>query len=167
MFHRCAIDKRLPADLYGDVFVAEPAANLVSRIVLDDSGPTLRARKAYPEGEFLASTDERFRPVNLSSAPDGTLYGIELLKLLRQRRPGALFNERFAEYLERMRTSSPLGVLGEAMDQAYLLLYLADYLFTIRRVSQQVGERSIYNVLCGRNEFLQSFNEGCSSIRIF
>ena len=26
---------------------------------------------------------------------------------------------------ERMRTSSPLGVLGEAMDQAYLLLYLA------------------------------------------
>jgi len=33
--------------------------------------------------------------------------------------------ELFAEYLERMRTSSPLGVLGEAMDQAYLLLYLA------------------------------------------
>jgi 3-oxoacyl-[acyl-carrier protein] reductase len=31
----------------------------------------------------------------------------------------------FAEYLEQMRTSSPLGVLGEAMDQAYLLLYLA------------------------------------------
>jgi 3-oxoacyl-[acyl-carrier protein] reductase len=33
--------------------------------------------------------------------------------------------ERFGEYLERMRTSSPLGVLGQAMDQAYLLLYLA------------------------------------------
>ena len=33
--------------------------------------------------------------------------------------------ELFAEYLERMRVSSPLGVLGEAMDQAYLLLYLA------------------------------------------
>src|SRR6476646_7732010 len=38
---------RLPAELYGSAFVAEPAANLVSRIVLDDSGPTLRARKAY------------------------------------------------------------------------------------------------------------------------
>jgi mono/diheme cytochrome c family protein/glucose/arabinose dehydrogenase len=65
---------RLPADLYGSVFVAEPAANVVSRIVLDDSSGTLAARKAYDRGEFLASTDERFRPVYISNAPDGTLY---------------------------------------------------------------------------------------------
>ncbi len=65
---------RLPPDLYGNVFVAEPAANLVSRIVLSDDGTGLRARKAYERGEFLASTDERFRPVFLSNAPDGTLY---------------------------------------------------------------------------------------------
>jgi putative membrane-bound dehydrogenase-like protein len=65
---------RLPADLYGSVFVAEPAANLVSRIVLADASGTLKARKAYDRGEFLASTDERFRPVYLSNAPDGTLY---------------------------------------------------------------------------------------------
>src|SRR5262249_411400 len=48
---------RLPADLYGNVFVAEPAANLVSRIIVSDDGTTLRARKAYERGEFLASTD--------------------------------------------------------------------------------------------------------------
>lgn len=65
---------RLPPDVYGNVFVAEPAANLVSRIVLSDDGTTLRARKAYDRGEFLASSDERFRPVYLSNAPDGTLY---------------------------------------------------------------------------------------------
>ena len=65
---------RLPADLYGNVFVAEPAANLVSRIVLTDDGSGIRARKAYDRGEFLASTDERFRPVYLSNAPDGTIY---------------------------------------------------------------------------------------------
>ena len=65
---------RLPAELYGNVFVAEPAANLVSRIVLEDDGATLRARKAYEQGDFLASTDERFRPVFISNAPDGTLY---------------------------------------------------------------------------------------------
>jgi hypothetical protein len=65
---------RLPADLSGNVFVADPAANLVSRIILSDDGTTLRARKAYDRGEFLASTDERFRPVYLSNAPDGTLY---------------------------------------------------------------------------------------------
>lgn len=65
---------RLPAELYGNVFVAEPAANLVSRIVVSDDGTGLRAKKAYERGEFLASTDERFRPVYLSNAPDGTLY---------------------------------------------------------------------------------------------
>jgi putative membrane-bound dehydrogenase-like protein len=65
---------RLPAELYGNVLVAEPAANLVSRIIVSDNGTGLRARKAYDRGEFLASTDERFRPVFLTNAPDGTLY---------------------------------------------------------------------------------------------
>ena len=44
---------RLPAELYGNVFVTEPAANLVSRIALADDGKALRARKAYDRGEFL------------------------------------------------------------------------------------------------------------------
>ena len=65
---------RLPSELYGNMFVAEPAANLVSRIILDDQGSKVEARKAYERGEFLASTDERFRPVFLANAPDGTLY---------------------------------------------------------------------------------------------
>jgi mono/diheme cytochrome c family protein len=71
---------RLPADLYGNVFVAEPAANVVSRIVLEEEGGMLRARKAYDSGEFLASTDERFRPVFISNAPDGTLYIADLYR---------------------------------------------------------------------------------------
>ena len=71
---------RLPPDLYGNVFVAEPAANLVSRLVLTDDGSTVRARKAYDRGEFLASTDERFRPVFLSNAPDGTLYIVDMYR---------------------------------------------------------------------------------------
>jgi mono/diheme cytochrome c family protein/glucose/arabinose dehydrogenase len=77
---------RLPADLYGNVFVAEPAANLVSRIIVADDGTTLRARKAYERGEFLASTDERFRPVYLSDAPDGTLYIVDMYRGVIQQR---------------------------------------------------------------------------------
>src|SRR6266545_4294251 len=68
---------RLPKELYGSVFVAEPAANLVSRIIVSDNGSTLTSKKAYPGAEFLASTDERFRQVYLSSAPDGTLYVVD------------------------------------------------------------------------------------------
>ena len=44
---------RLPHELYGNVFVAEPAGNLVGRIVLTDDGTTLRARKAYDNADFL------------------------------------------------------------------------------------------------------------------
>ena len=73
---------RLPAELYGSVFVVDPTVNLVSRIILGESagGPT--ADKAYRDlrGEFLASTDERFRPVNLSLAPDGTLYVVDMYR---------------------------------------------------------------------------------------
>jgi len=71
---------RLPSDLYGNVFVAEPTANVVSRFILGDDGKTLRARKAYDRAEFLSSTDERFRPVYLSNAPDGTLYVVDIYR---------------------------------------------------------------------------------------
>ena len=77
---------RLPAELYGNAFVAEPAANFVSRIILSDDGTTLQARKAYDNAEFLASTDERFRPVYLSNAPDGTLYVVDFYRGIIQDR---------------------------------------------------------------------------------
>ena len=73
---------RLPAELYGNVFLVDPAANLVSRVILGDSSNGLTATKPYRDvrGEFLASTDERFRPVNLSLAPDGTLYVVDMYR---------------------------------------------------------------------------------------
>ena len=71
---------RLPAELYGNVFVAEPTANVVSRLIVSDDGTTMRARKAYVQTEFLTSTDERFRPVYLSNAPDGTLYIVDIYR---------------------------------------------------------------------------------------
>ena len=66
---------RLPADLRGHVFVTEPAGNLVRRYALKEGADgRLAATNAHPRSEFLTSTDERFRPVNLLSAADGTLY---------------------------------------------------------------------------------------------
>jgi putative membrane-bound dehydrogenase-like protein len=77
---------RLPAELRGNVFVTDPAANVVSRIVISDDGKTLVARKAYDRTEFLTSTDERFRPVYLSNAPDGTLYLVDMYHGIIQHR---------------------------------------------------------------------------------
>ncbi len=99
---------RLPAELYGNVFVAEPAANLVGRIVLEDDGTTLRARKAYEVGEFLASTDERFRPVYLSNAPDGTLYIVDMYRGVIQDRSSTTIYLR--DYIQQKKLDAPIGL---------------------------------------------------------
>lgn len=65
---------RFPADYRGNVFICEPANNLVFRDVLEPNGPIFRARRADDKQEFLASTDNCFRPVHLSIGPDGALY---------------------------------------------------------------------------------------------
>jgi mono/diheme cytochrome c family protein/glucose/arabinose dehydrogenase len=98
---------RLPADLYGNVFVAEPAANVVSRLVLSDDGTALRARKAYERGEFLASTDERFRPVYLSNAPDGTLYIVDMYRGIIEHRLSLTVYLR--DYIRTRTLEQPTG----------------------------------------------------------
>jgi mono/diheme cytochrome c family protein/glucose/arabinose dehydrogenase len=77
---------RLPADLYGNAFLAEPAGNLVSRLIVSDTGDSLAGSRAYERAEFLASTDERFRPVWLMPAPDGTLYVVDMYRGIIQHR---------------------------------------------------------------------------------
>lgn len=78
---------RLPSELRGSVFVTEPAGNLVRRFVVrEDEHGLPRGRNAYDRAEFIASTDERFRPVNLFSAPDGTLYIVDMYRGVIQHR---------------------------------------------------------------------------------
>ena len=99
---------RLPAELYGNVFVAEPAGNLVSRLVLTDTNGVVSARKAYPDAEFLASTDERFRPVYISSAPDGTLYVADLYRGIIQDRASTTTYLR--DYIQKKKLDAPTGL---------------------------------------------------------
>lgn len=67
-----------PRDWYGTAFTTEPTSNLVKATrILEKSGGL---SGSYPTGEteFLASTDERFRPVNAYTAPDGSLYIVDM-----------------------------------------------------------------------------------------
>ncbi len=75
-----------PPTFYGNAFVAEPAANLVKRNFVTAENGTLTSKQAYPDTEFLASTDERFRPVWLSNGPDGALYVVDLYRGILQHR---------------------------------------------------------------------------------
>jgi len=63
-----------------NAFVAEPAANLVKRNILVEAGYRTVGEQAYSDKEFLASSDERFRPVNLYDGPDGALYIVDMYR---------------------------------------------------------------------------------------
>jgi mono/diheme cytochrome c family protein/glucose/arabinose dehydrogenase len=74
-------------DFEGDVFVCETVGNLVSRFHIEDNGNgSLRAVPAYERAEFLASTDERFRPVGTLNGPDGALYIVDMYRGIAQHR---------------------------------------------------------------------------------
>jgi mono/diheme cytochrome c family protein len=74
----------LPESYYGNVFVCEPSGNLIKRNVVKDKGLLLTAYDPTPGKEFLASTDERFRPVFLATGPDGALYVADMYRGLVQ-----------------------------------------------------------------------------------
>ncbi|RDV13520.1 dehydrogenase [Pontibacter diazotrophicus] len=72
-------------DLFGEayasnVFVAEPAGNLIKRNILNENGYVTGGEQAYQGKEFIASVDERFRPVNLYNGPDGALYVVDMYR---------------------------------------------------------------------------------------
>jgi putative membrane-bound dehydrogenase-like protein len=67
------------ADLFpeayrGNTFICDPANNLIHRDVLVPNGATFVAQRGDVDCEFLASTDNWFRPDFLTVGPDGALY---------------------------------------------------------------------------------------------
>ena len=73
-------------EFVGNVFIPEPAGNLVKRVILDEKNGLLAAHNAYEGREFWTSTDERFRPVNCYTGPDGALYVVDLYRGVLQHR---------------------------------------------------------------------------------
>jgi len=71
-----------PAEFRGDLFVGEVSNNLIYRAKLEPNGVGVIGRRADPEMEFLTSTDNWFRPVQLANAPDGSLYVLDMYREL-------------------------------------------------------------------------------------
>lgn len=61
-----------------NVFVSIPEGNLIKRNILSFTGDSTIAKQAWENKEFLASTDEGFRPVSLNMGPDGSLYVVDM-----------------------------------------------------------------------------------------
>lgn len=71
---------RLPEDLRGDFIFAEPVGRLIRRTKIEVKDGVTYLRNAYEKSEFVRSTDANFRPVNMMTAPDGTLYILDMYR---------------------------------------------------------------------------------------
>lgn len=69
---------RLPGNLQGDLLICEPVGRLIRRAKVTDSAGIITLRNAYDHGEFIASSDMNFRPVNTATGPDGCLYIVDM-----------------------------------------------------------------------------------------
>jgi mono/diheme cytochrome c family protein len=93
----------------GAIFSMSPGTNTVGAFVPAKSFPQADhyVHKLYPDAiwekrEFLASTDERFRPVNASIGPDGCLYVVDFYR-------GVIQHKRFlTSYLRRQSAERSL-----------------------------------------------------------
>lgn len=66
-----------PDDYKGIAFTTESVVNLVSAARISIDGNKFTGKHLFSNDEFLTSTDERFRPVNVYTAPDGCLYLVD------------------------------------------------------------------------------------------
>jgi putative membrane-bound dehydrogenase-like protein len=114
-------------------FVAEPVSNLVHVDLLKDKGASFTASRLRPHQEFLASTDAKFRPVNLYVGPDGALYVVDFYRQIIEHpewmgedviQSGTLYNDSDKGRIYRISTTSskPSGwtkglTLGDATNE--------------------------------------------------
>lgn len=71
---------RLPKELLGQYIYGEPVARIVRQVnpVVTEGLTQLHNAYQDQQSEFIRSTDPLFRPVDMATAPDGTLYIVDM-----------------------------------------------------------------------------------------
>ena len=73
-----------PEEYQGNSFVCEPSGNFIRRNRHIETGGNIIAENAENGKEWMSSSDERFRPVNLYNGPSGGLYIVDMYRGLVQ-----------------------------------------------------------------------------------
>ncbi len=96
---------RLPQDLRGDLIYGEPVGRVVRRVRPIVTDGLTQLRNVYLWSEFIKSTDPLFRPVDMATAPDGTLYVVDMYRGIIQEAtwsgPGTYLRARIDQYAPR------------------------------------------------------------------
>lgn len=73
---------RLPKELVGQYFYGEPVGRIVRQVNSENVEGLTYIQNSYidSKSEFIQSTDPLFRPVDMATAPDGTLYIVDMYR---------------------------------------------------------------------------------------
>lgn len=100
---------QFPEEFADNLFITEPAGNLVKRAIMTEGDDGMRTIKsAYEGAEFLTSTDERSRMVNAYTAPDGTLYLIDFYRGILQHK--VYMTSYLRAQIEARGLDTPIGL---------------------------------------------------------
>jgi putative membrane-bound dehydrogenase-like protein len=104
---------QFPQSYRDNVFVPEVSANVVAQISLHERGMELVAEHQlyadaeWGQREFMAATDERFRPVDAMNGPDGALYVIDMYRGIVQDQH--FLTDELREQIFQRKLDKPLG----------------------------------------------------------
>ena len=102
---------RLPAELRGNLLFAEPVGRLIRRtlVTVDDGVTHLANPYEKQQGEFIRATDPLFRPVNMITAPDGTLYIVDMYRGIIQQGNWTQKGSYLREQIEAHKLQTEIG----------------------------------------------------------
>lgn len=91
-----------------NAFVCVPEANLIKRNILHFESDQIMAHQAWDDKEFIRSTDESFRPVNLFTGPDGSIYIVDMHRGVIQHK--AYISKYLTNHLAKKKLDKVLGM---------------------------------------------------------
>ncbi len=100
---------QFPPEYDGCAVIPEAAGNLVRLAKLtSDDGVQLNCSNYFFQREWVASTDERFRPVYSRTGPDGSVYICDMYKGIMEHTVGLMAYLR--RYIEKQGLEQPVGL---------------------------------------------------------
>jgi mono/diheme cytochrome c family protein len=98
---------KYPAPMRGTVWITDSPTNTVHVFNITNTSGKLAAKNTFTREEILTSSDERFRPVNLFSGPDGDMYVVDIYRGVVQ--DGGIWSDYLREYIKSNNIEMPVA----------------------------------------------------------